>query len=158
MRYSLRLLLLLLLSYPARSSAAGVEIVRVSTGWRDAASFQRLREYFDGKEHTGGITVLRSQSGERAGYYWLVRLKNEGPPLPGAKFELEVISPDAPTPKTFTFASTIPVGGGLYQLGVTGRDWPDAKARAVAWRLRLLAADGQTVIAKDSFLWALPPK
>ena len=42
----------------------------------------------------------------------------------------------------------MPAGNKVYDLGVTGADWPGAKARPAAWRLRLLAADGSTLIAK----------
>ena len=150
--------LLLLLSLPASVRAAGPEIVRVFTGWRDAASFQRVSEYLDGKENTGGLIVLRSQPGARAGFYWLVRLKNDGAPLAGAKFELQVVTPTSPEAKTFTFPADVPAGSPLYQLGLTGADWPGAKARPAAWQLRLLAADGKTLIAKESFLWELPGK
>jgi hypothetical protein len=148
--------LLLLLFLPAAARAAGPEIVRVFTGWRDAASFQRVSEYLDGRENTGGIIVLRSQPGARAGFYWLIRLKNDGAPLAGAKFELQVITPTSPEAKTFTFPADVPAGSPLYQLGLTGADWPGAKSRPAAWQLRLLAADGKTLIAKESFLWELP--
>ncbi|MDD2763961.1 MAG: hypothetical protein PHE83_08330 [Opitutaceae bacterium] len=159
MRSLLRLLpLLLLLLLPGRSQAAGVEIVRVFTGWRDAASFQRVSEYFDGRENTGGIIPLRSQPARRAGFYWLVRLKNTDLPLAGAKFELQIITPASPEPRTFTFPTDIPAGSPVYQLGLTGADWPDAKIRPVAWQLRLLAAGGKTLIAKESFLWEMPEK
>jgi hypothetical protein len=149
---------ILLLALPAASRAAGLEIVRVSPGWRDAASFQRVSEYLDGRENTGGVTVLRTRPGERAGFYWLVRLKNDGPSLAGAKFELQVITPAAPAPKTFTFPADVSAGSALYDLGVTGADWPEAKARPAAWRLRLLAADGRTLVGEKSFLWELPGK
>lgn len=152
------LCLLLPFLLPASVQAAGLEIVRVFTGWRDAAAFQRVTEYLGGKENTGGITVLRSQPGEHAGFYWLLRLKNGGAPLASAKFELQVISPATPEPKTFTFSADIPAGSSLYQLGLTGTDWPGAKARPAAWCLRLLATDGKTLIAKESFLWELPGK
>jgi hypothetical protein len=142
----------------APTSAADLEIVRVLTGWHSAESFHRVSEYFGGKENSGGITVLRTQSAEHSGYYWLVRLKNQGAPLPGIRFELQVISPSAPEPKPFTFAADIPSGGSVYQLGLTGPDWPGAKSRPVAWHLRLLAADGKTLLAKESFLWERPEK
>ena len=74
-----RLVACLLLALPAAVRAAGLEIVRVFTGWRDAASFQSMSEYLDGGENTGGVTVLRTRPAERAGFYWLVRLKNDGP-------------------------------------------------------------------------------
>ncbi len=158
MRHPVRLLaLILLLASSVRAEPAAVEIVRVFTDWRDAASFQRIPEFFDGREHTGGITLLRSRPGERAGYYWLVRLKNGGPALAGAKFELQVITPASPDPKAFAFPADLPAGSSVYRLGLTGADWPDARARPVAWHLSLLSADGRTVIARQSFLWGEAP-
>jgi len=158
MRHPLRLLALILLLAPAaRAESAAVEIVRVFTGWRDATSFERISEYFDGRENTGGIAILRTQPGERDGYYWLVRLKNGGPALGGAKFELQVISPASPEARVFAFPVDLPAGSAVYRLGLTGPDWPGAQARPVAWRLSLLAADGHTVIATQSFLWGEAP-
>lgn len=158
MRHPLRLLTLLLLLAPgARAQGTGVAIVRVFTGWRAAAAFQSISEYFDGREHTGGIDVLRSRPAERAGYYWLVRLKNGGTPLAGAKFELQVITPTSPEAKVFAFSADIPSGSSVHRIGLTGVDWPDGRARPVAWYLSLLAADGRTVIAQQSFLWDTSP-
>lgn len=131
-------------------------MVRVFTGWRSAESFHRISEYLGGKENTGGITVLTTQKGERSGYYWLVRLKNQSSRLAGSRFELQVISPSSPEPKTFSFPADIPSGGSVYQLGLTGPDWPGPKSRPAAWRLRLLASDGTTLVAKESFLWEQP--
>ena len=151
-------LLLIALLSPVSSLAADVEIVHVFTGWRSVESFHRLSEYFGGKENDGGIKVLRSQPAERAGYYWLIRLKNPHASIPGARFELQVISPVSPEPKTFIFAVDLPSGRCVCQLGLTGSDWPGAKARPDAWHLRLLAADGTTLLARESFLWELPDK
>lgn len=150
--------LLLGLALPAIIRADGLEIVRIMPGYRSAESFHGISEYFGGKGSSGGTTVLRSQPAELAGYYWLLRLKNGGPAVAGAKFELQVISPAAPEPKTFTFAADIPAGRSLLELSLTGCDWPGAKARPVAWNLRLLAADGTTLLARQSFLWEQPQK
>jgi len=149
--------LVLLLALPIRGQAAGIEITRVFTGWQDAASFERISEYFNGRENSGGIPVLRSQPAERAGYYWLVRLKNGEAALAGANFELQVITPASPETKIFAFPASIPAGRSLFRLGLTGADWPGARFRPVAWQLSLLTADGRTVIARQSFLWAMPP-
>jgi hypothetical protein len=151
-------LLLIALLSPVSSLAADVEIVHVFTGWRSVESFHRLSEYFGGKENDGGIKVLRSQPAERAGYYWLIRLKNPHASISGAKFELQVISPVSPEPITFPFPADLPSGRCVFQLGLTGSDWPGAKARPDAWRLRLLAADGTTLLARESYLWELPAK
>jgi hypothetical protein len=149
-------LLLIALLPTASASAADLEIVRVFTGWRSAESFQRVREYFGGKESDGGIKVLRSQPAEPAGFYWLIRLKNPHAPVAGARFELQIIGPVTPMPKTFTFSADLPSGSSLYRLGLTGSDWPGAKARPDAWHLRLLTADGQTLLVRESYLWELP--
>jgi hypothetical protein len=85
-------------------------------------------------------------------------LKNPHAPVSGARFELQVISPAAPEPKIFTFAADIPSGSSLCQLGLTGSDWPGARARPDAWHLRLLAADGTTLLARESYLWEMPVK
>ena len=158
MFHRLRLLTLLLAgSLPVPAPAAGLEVVRVFTGWRDAASFQRVSEYFTDKENTGGVVVLRTRPVERAGYYWLVRMKNDGAPMAGT-FELQVISPAGPEPKTFTFPVSLPAGRSLFDLGLTGTDWPGAKARPAAWRLRILDAGGKPLAEEKSFLWEMPPK
>ena len=153
MKHPLRLLALLLLAPALRAQPAAVEIVRVFTGWRDTASFQGISEHFDGREHTGGIIMLRSRPAERDGYYWLIRLKNGGPALAGAKFELQVITPASPDARVFAFPADVPAGSAVFRIGLTGVDWHDARTRPVAWRLSLLAADGHTEIATQSFLW-----
>jgi hypothetical protein len=151
-------LLLMALLPAALVSAPNVEVVRVFTGWHSAGSFHRVSEYLGGKENTGGIIVLTTQKSDRSGYYWLVRLDNKSSQLAGGRFELQVISPSAPEAKTYSFAADIPSGGAVFQLGLTGPDWPGPKSRPAAWRLCLLAADGSTVFTRESFLWEPPPK
>lgn len=152
------LLALLWLAVPAALHAADVEIVRVFTGWRDAASFRRVSEYFTGKENTGGITILRTHPEQRAGFYWLVRVKNGGGRLAGARFELRVIPPDHPQPRHFAFPVDLPAGRALFDLGLTGGDWTKPDAGPAAWRLQLLDGTGKVLAVEKSFLWALPEK
>jgi hypothetical protein len=135
--------------------AAEVEFTRVWPAWRNAESFDRISEYFSGRENTSGHTLLRTHAEARAGYYFLVRLKNGATAPAGAKFVLNLITPDAPEAKTFTF----PVGaatGGVFDLGLTGADWAEKKIHPVAWKLELLGADGHALAGAQSFLWALP--
>jgi hypothetical protein len=138
--------------------AADVEFVRVWPSWRDAESFERIGEYFGGKEDTGRETVVRTQPTERAGYYFLVRVKGASA-SPAAKFELSVIRPDTPDPKVYTFPVTLTAKESLFQLGLTGADWPQGKkANPVAWKLALLAGDGRVLAEHKSFLWEKPAK
>ena len=139
----------------ASAPASEVTIVRAFSGWREAASFKRISEYFDGHENTNGETVIRTHPGQRAGYYFLVRAANPGAPL-GVKIKLEVITPSGAVPKNFMFSADLKSGDTVLDLGLTGEDWPDAKANPVAWKLDLLAADGRILATEKSYLWEKP--
>lgn len=152
----LRALVISLICLVAVSRAAEVEFVRVWPGWRDAESFERISEYFDGKENTGRQIVLRTQPGAREGFYFLVRTKTAAA-LNGAKFELNIIRPDAPEPKTFSFPAAVSTKETVFQLGLTGADWPGGKdAHPVAWRLALVNASGAVLAEHKSFTWEKP--
>lgn len=157
----MRALLLALLAFAAASlaHAADLTLVRVWPGYRTAESFERISEYFGKDEDPAALHLLRTQPAERAGYYFLVRLKNKGPALAGARFELQIVPPFATEPRTYVFESALPAGSHAFNLGLTGTDWPgQPKDEAIAWKLRVLAADGTELLQKQSFLWALPEK
>jgi len=103
---------------------AGLELVRIWPSWRSADSFLRISEYFGRSETRSRQVTLRSQPDERAGFYFLTRIKNSGEALPDAHFELQVIRPDSPHPVTYTFPVTVATGSHAYLLGLTGSDWP----------------------------------
>ena len=138
----------------ATLSAAEVTLVRIWPAWRDADSFVRISEYFGGGENSGRQTVLRTQAEQRSGFYYLVRTSNPGAALAGARFELKVIKPDSPATRTYTFTTAVPAKGHVFNLGLTGTDWPGKDTQPVAWQLRLLAADGRELGASQSFLWS----
>jgi len=148
-------LLALFLACTLSASAADVSIVRVFTGWRDAASFKRISEYFTGRENTGGETVLRTQPAERGGYYFLVRTDNDRAPFAGT-LAIRVIVPDSPDARLFKFAVDVPAGNAVYNLGLTGTDWPDRKVDAVAWKLEVLGPGGEVLATQTSYLWEKP--
>ena len=137
--------------------AADLKIVRVWPGYRAADSFDRISEYFGGAENSARRTVLRTQSGDRAGYYFLVRLVNPGVAQPGCSWQLQVILPTSAQPRTFAFGTGIPAGNDVFELGLTGADWPNAKTEPVAWKLGLQSADGRELVSQQSFLWDRPP-
>lgn len=152
------LTLLLLLAGATLVRAADVEFLRVWPGWREAESFDRISEYFGGGENTGRQIVLRTQPAARGGFYFLVRVKSDAA-LPGVKFELSVIRPDDPEPQTHSFTATVPAKETVFQLGLTGTDWPGGqKANPVAWKLALVGADGRALVEQKSFLWEKPAK
>lgn len=144
----------------ASGRAAEVEFVRVWPAWRDTESFVRLGEYFGRPENTGREVVVRTQPDSRDGYYFLVRVKAARPAtMADAKFELRVIRPDHPEPKTFTFPASQAEKETVFQLGLTGADWPGGKdAHPVAWKLALLGVNGQVLAEHKSFLWEKPAK
>lgn len=138
--------------------AAEVEFVRVWPGWRDAESFVRISEYFGERENPGREIIRRTQPAERAGFYFLVRVKSAAA-LDGARFKLDVIRPDAPEPRTFEFPADVPAKEKVFQLGLTGSDWPGGpEASPIAWKLALLGSDGRTVAEHKSFLWEKPKR
>ena len=131
------------------------EITRVWTEWRDAESFVRLSELADGKENPGDETYLRTHPESRDGFYFLVRLANAS--AVDGTFEAQVIMPGKMKAVTFKFPASVKSGSSVFEIGLTGSDWPDRKIRPVAWRIALLDAAGAEVAAKESFLWS-PPK
>lgn len=146
---------LVLLLGVCAASAADLTIVRVFTGWRDAASFKHISEYFSGRENTHGETMLRTQPAQRGGYYFLVRTANPGAPL-AVKVNILLSMPGEPKARTHTFAAELPAGTAVLNLGLTGADWPDAKTNPVAWKLDVLAADGRVLASEKSYLWEKP--
>lgn len=145
---------LLLLATPLLLNGA-VEIVRVWPTYRDTDSFRRIGEYLSGHENAGRETVLRSQPGERSGYYFLARVE-AGAATPVAQLVVEVVLPGDPTVRTFAYPVGFGGGEKVFHLGVTGADWPSPTARPAAWRLTARTADGTTVAERSSFLWSKP--
>ncbi len=135
--------------------ASDLAIVRIHAGWRDAASFKRISEYFNGKENTGGEAVLRTHPDRRGGYYFLVRLANPDAPR-AVTARLQVITDTSAKPREFTFAPQLRTGDTVFHLGLTGPDWPDAKADPVAWKLELVDPDGTILAVEKSYLWEKP--
>jgi hypothetical protein len=140
------------------AGAAEIEFVRVWPGWRDAESFERISEYFDGRENTGGEVVLRTHADQRAGFYFLVRVANAGSAKPDAHFVLQVILPSNPEPRSLTFPADVPARSKVFELGLTGPDWPSPDVHPVAWKLELRSAEDQVLASAQSFLWEKPAK
>ena len=144
----------LLIAIPALLQGA-TSIVRVWPAYRDADSFRRITEYMGGNESTGNEIVLRTQTASRDGYYFLTRLKTDSA-TQGSSLVLEVILPGNPAIHTFTFNADLPTGHQVYQLGVTGPDWPGKGTRPSAWRVTVRSSDGAILAERTSFLWSAP--
>lgn len=136
-------------------AAAEVSIERVFTGWREAASFKRISEYFTGRENTGGQIVLRTDPAQRAGYYFLIRTEQDA--ATEAKVRLTYFLPGQTDPKVLTFPVRLSDRTAAINLGLTGDSWPDPEVSAVAWRIEILSADESRVLATErSYLWNQP--
>jgi len=136
-------------------ASAGVGIVHAFPGWREAASFKRISEYFTGQENTGGEIVRRTHPDQRGGYYFLLRMENDGPAV-SARVALQVVLPGSPEAKTFTFSVTLPEKTCVLDLGLTGADWPGPKINAVAWRFEVTDESGRVLATEKSYLWDKP--
>lgn len=150
--------LLLVLVFAAAAGAnetAGVTIVRVFPGWREASSFKRISEYFTGRENTGGQVVLRTRPDERSGYYFLVRVRNPAA-AQAVTVSLDIVRAGNAGTQTYSFPASLGPGDTVFNLGLTGADWTDAKADPIAWRLTFKGADGQALATERSYLWEKP--
>jgi hypothetical protein len=148
--------LILLLAVNASALASDVTFARVWPQWRNADAFDRIREYFGGPENDGREIVVRTHPEQRAGLYFLVRVQSAAATADG-KFVLEVIRPDSPEVKTFTFPVSLPGKNQVAELGLTDGDWPGGRdVHPVAWRLTLVDHSGQSIASGQSFLWQKP--
>ena len=130
-------------------------IVRVFTGWREAASFKRISEYFSGQENTGGELMIRTRPEERAGCYFLVRVANRGPATP-ITLQLQIIAPTSAKPVTYAFPVDLKAGSTVVNVGLTGADWPDKTSNPVAWKITLLSPASLPLASAVSYLWEKP--
>jgi hypothetical protein len=154
MRSRLSIVSLLALAFAPVADAADVKFVRVWPDYRTADSFTRVGEYFGGKEHTPELLV-RSQPAARDGFYFLARVKS-AEALPGAILAIETVQPGSDIPSVHFLSVDLPQGSRAVLAGLTGNDWPSAKVKPTAWRLRLLSSGGVELARQHSFLWTLP--
>jgi hypothetical protein len=139
----------------ANKDPNAVSIVRVQHEWRDASSFKRIAEYFDGKEHNGSEAIRRSHPETRSGYYFFVRVKNPGPLRP-AQAALKVVTSSSAQAVHYQFPVELKAGDTVFNIGLTGGDWPDAKLHPVAWKLDFLDPEGNVLATETSYLWEKP--
>jgi hypothetical protein len=139
----------------ASVSASGVQVVRILPEYMPADSFVRISEYFNGKENTRGATLLRTQPKSRDGFYFNLRTQTAAP-IELVWVILEIITPASAETRTESFAVSLPKGSHLIRLGLTGKDWPNAKDRPAAWKIRILGVNGAELATEQSYLWSKP--
>lgn len=136
-------------------TAQDLSLAPITTGWRDAASFKRISEYFTGRENTGDIITLRTRPDQRSGYYFLLRSENQGAAVT-VQIIVELNLPAEQQVRRHRFTTELTSGKTLVNLGLTGPDWPDAKTNPVAWKIEIATADGRVLATEKSYLWDKP--
>ena len=134
------------------------EIVRILPAYKTDRDFERISEYFTGKENESGSIMLRSRKENRNGYYLSVRVKTPVA-LPGTRIVLHMIQPDdGREVREYAFSVDLEKGSHLLNIGVTGEDWRVSPRRApVAWKLVFLDSSGTPLASEQSYLWEKPP-
>lgn len=134
---------------------SSVEILEVKPRYIEEESFVRISEYWTGKENTGDRVILRSQVGERSGYYFTlvldeaIRLLPQGTVIVGEFYtpnSTDVLSIDFKLPPKRPKTKEVFVG-------LTGDDWPDPDAVPSAWRFTIKDPNGKEMARLKSFLW-----
>jgi len=147
------------LTFPALAHALQIE--KAHARYLETAEFQRIAEFFTGREHPGNRAILRSTPDQRDGAYFILSLDTPTDQFPaGSIVVLDVISSATKDPVEFRFdpASASRASRQLY-LGLTGEDWPGgADTLPMAWRVRVLGPNEATLAEWKSFLWEMPGK
>ena len=133
---------------------ASTELKRVQFRYYTEIELIRLPEYFTGKEYTGTRLFCRSCS-EKKGLYFSFPINKELVSLSADSIiKLSIIRSGRKAVEEFTFNFPIKREGkkNLF-LGLTGKDWPSAEIKPIAWQIEILNSSNQLLFFKKSFLW-----
>ncbi len=149
---------LLAFQIPASPGIADVVIKTVHHQFLEENYFQRLSEFFTGKENRGRRAIVRTKADVRAGEYFIITLNQNVRNLPeNSQIKLEIITGESIQEKQFLLhlPSGMPKTREIFA-GITGSDWAQNETKILAWRLTLQDARGNTIAEKESFLWRSP--
>ncbi|MFP4203934.1 MAG: hypothetical protein ACLFS4_06335 [Opitutales bacterium] len=144
-------------SFRDTETANSVTIKEIEPRYMEAEDFKRIKEYFTGAENKGNRIILRTTSGERAGYYFIVFLDKKAPRLPsGAEVVAEFITDASPEPREYRFElPSSPPSTKEILVGLTGEENPGRESIPSAWRFTLEDGDGEILDQRASYLWKL---
>lgn len=135
----------------------GARWITLRTEWRDEASFTSLTEYVRGERRDPDPTIARTDPPRLEGTYWLFRVALPDPGAETIQAHLEWMDPDTGKQQTTTFAFPAeafrPGRTRLLMIGLTGPREAASEKPPLAWRLRLLGDENETVASRQSFLW-----
>ena len=120
-----------------------------------AQTFQRISEYFDGKENTCGRLILRTNPEQRTGYYFILSLVDSTEQLPsGSTFRLNYRVNGVRDDFNYTFYhSNSSIDSSEVWLGLTGYANLAEGQSIVAWQITVNDPDGAVLAKRQSFLW-----
>ncbi|MCC5835882.1 MAG: hypothetical protein JJU20_14240 [Opitutales bacterium] len=137
-------------------SAATIEVAY--SEYRETGSFQRIQEFFTGREAPGRRTIIRTDPDNRDGQYFLINLTRSVARSDVHSVEIEVITTESKDTQQLVFllSDALRVRGSWIYCGVTGDDWPNRNVRPLAWIARLKDSEGRLLDEWESFVQRMP--
>jgi hypothetical protein len=134
-----------------------VKIVGVVPRYIETEQFKRISEYMTGKENPGRRVIIRTDSRQRDGYYFVLTLDRNVQKLPSDIYiEGEFYTSKSLDLQThsFEFPSILPNTREIF-IGLTGDDWPEKEAIPAAWRFTIRNSQEEILAQEQSYLWSL---
>ena len=139
------------------ASCFATEIQEAHMQRHEAKDFQRLSEFFTGKEYSDNRLILRTTNDERDGVYVDIALDCDASELPsGSVAILDVVFENNRNSQSFTFPITeTPMNTSRIMFGITGKEWKE-QPKVIAWKLEIHDSSGNLLCDYKSFLWEMP--
>lgn len=131
--------------------------------FKSAEDFTRIEEYLweeDG-EVFGNRFIVRSEPSRRSGLYYVLQtekhLRNRALAASARFACIHASTGNRPRELTFALASDFANASELW-IGLTDRQYEAIPEPATAWKLEILDAEGNVLLATESFLWSAPER
>ena len=123
------------------------------TDRRDADSFKRISEHFNGKEDPGRYVIVRTDPSQRDGYYIAIKLEASDQPEKADKLRLYFVRPGSQEVETKTLTIG-PIKKDRALIGMTDDVWGSTSSIPTAWKIEFLDSAGAVISTSKSFLWS----
>ena len=120
---------------------------------RDADSFKRISEHFNGKEDPGRYFIVRTDPSQRDGYYIALKLEALDQPEKADKLQLYFVRPGSQEVETKTLTIG-PIKKDRALIGMTDDVWGSTSSIPTAWKIEFLDSTGTVISTSQSFLWS----
>ena len=134
-----------------------VQIKEIMPRYIETENFKRISEYMTGKENPGRRVIVRTQPGQRDGFYFVLILNRNVRKLPpDAYITGEFYTSKSPDIQSYRFElpSILPNTREVF-IGLTGDDWLQKDVLPSAWRFTIRNSREEIIAQKQSFLWSL---